>query len=414
MSRISSNENLFGRRYESRMPPIAFLILCLLLASCSSESGETQAIAAYEGGRLYQSPQCAFYIAALDGTFYEMGRQYGYLLQDEINDFYQTAYVDFIMGQRGATYQDLAAFGRAYYSELPLIFRDYVDGMAETNGLGRDETYMVSSGLMGLFPNAGCSSLSAWGPYTVEGTTITGRNLDLPTENLRRFSKYVHVTVMNATELPASVANIGYIGGLFFQTAINSSGIFLELQNGEAADTAHPEGGDFVNHRLLESLFINTNSHDVDQWFNAETTDVGLIMNASFPGHATIYEWSTFRVAARNAYGLISATNDYIDPSWRDYPQINWFDESNEGIGYTVTRRKNLLALGESAKGTITPEKMMEIFDTTIPQGGATFPEGGIVKTIYSVVVKPSDLKIWLKVHEYSDWEQIDLHQYFH
>jgi hypothetical protein len=92
------------------------LILCLIVAGCSSQSGEEPPIGSYEGGMLYQSPLCAFYIAELNGTFYEMGRQYGYLLKDEINDFYQTAYVDFLMGQRGEAYEDLAAFGQAYYS----------------------------------------------------------------------------------------------------------------------------------------------------------------------------------------------------------------------------------------------------------------------------------------------------------
>jgi len=55
----------------------------------------------------------------------------------------------------------------------------------------------------------------------------------------------------------------------------------------------------------------------------------------------------------------------------------------------------------------------MEIFDKTIPAGGATFPDEGLVKTIYSVVAKPSELKIWLKVRGYSGWEEIDLNKYF-
>ena len=135
-------------------------------------------------------------------------------------------------------------------------------------------------------------------------------------------------------------------------------------------------------------------------------------MNGSFPDHATIYEWSTFRVAPRNAMGLISATNDFLHPSWHNYP-IFFFDSTNEGIGYTWTRRINLMKLGEQNKGLITPLKMMEIFDQTIPGGGATFPEGGLVKTIYSVVAQPSELKIWLKVREYSGWEEIDLKNYF-
>jgi len=71
------------------------------------------------------------------------------------------------------------------------------------------------------------------------------------------------------------------------------------------------------------------------------------------------------------------------------------------------------MRLGEQYRGDITPEKMMMIIDQTLPLDGATFPESGLIKTIYSVVVRPSELKIWFKVREYSGWEEIDLKSYF-
>jgi len=48
-----------------------------------------------------------------------------------------------------------------------------------------------------------------------------------------------------------------------------------------------------------------------------------------------------------------------------------------------------------------------------LPSVGATFPEEGVLRTIYSVVVKPDELKMWLNVREYSGWEEIDLKPYF-
>jgi len=220
------------------------------------------------------------------------------------------------------------------------------------------------------------------------------------------------VVVWNPTGYPASVANIDFIGSVFYQTAINNKGIFLELQNGETSDTTSSEGRENTNNILLESLFRNISGTGVDAWFNTTLPEVGLIMNASFPDHATIYEWATYRVVPRQAQGLIAATNDFVDPSWHNYPII-FYDSTNEGIGLTYTRRTNLMNHGELNKGNITPQKMMEIFDITIPDGGATFPEGGLVKTIYSVVAQPSELKIWLKVPGYSEWDEIDLKKYF-
>ncbi len=381
----------------------------MLLISCSSSNND-QAVGSPEGGKLYTSPSGSFYIAELHGTFHQMGRQYGLLLKQQIGEFYKESVTDFLIGERGATYEDLVLAGRDYYDDFSQIFKDYLDGMSETNGLSKDQTYILSAALLNIA--FGCSSLSAWGDYTPDRQVVTGRNLDLPFESLRRFSKYFHVVVWNPTGYPASVASIDFIGGLFYQTAINNKGIFLELQNGENSDTLHPTDRENANNILLESLFRNTSSAEVDKWFNTTLPDCGLIMNGSFPDHATIFEWATFRVAPRNAEGLISATNDFIDPSWHGYP-IVFFDATNEGIGYTYTRRTNLMNLGELNKGQITPQRMMEIFDLTIPDGGATFPEGGLVKTIYSVVAQPSELKIWLKVREYSGWEEIDLKKYF-
>jgi len=384
-----------------------------VLSGCSSDGGSWPEGDDHEGGRLSTSPSGSFYVAELSGTFHQMGRQYGLLLGHQLAEFYQVSVADFLVGEIGVPPDDLAAAGSAYYGELPQIFKDYLDGMAETSGLTVEQTHIMAGSLPALLEGGGCSSISAWGDYTTDGKVLTGRNLDLPTENLRRFSRYMHVVVWNPTGYPASVASVDYIGGVFYQTAINSRGIFLELQNGENADTSLVEGRQNSNNILLESLFLNALDTEVDKWFETHLPECGLIMNGSFPDHATIYEWATFRVAPRNADGLLSASNDFIDPSWTS-PPINFFDESNEGIGYTCTRRNNLLALGEAGKGGIDPPKMMEIMDTTLPDGGATFPEGGLIKTLYSVVAQPSERKIWLKVRGYSGWEEIDLNGYFH
>ena len=395
---------------KTRMLVVLTLVI-LGLVSCKKSSSSDEPVNTFEGGKLFKSPSGSFYIAQLKGTFHQMGRQYGLLLKQPLGDFYKEAIVDFLIGEKGIKYEDLVTSGRKYYNTFPQIFKDYLYGIAETSGLTSDQTYIMSASFLMIY-STGCSSLSAWGDYTSDHSVVAGRNLDLVSANLRLFSKYFHIVVWNPTGYPASVANIDFIGSVFYQTSFNNKGIFLELQNGQASDTTTVMARENTNNILLESLFSNISSDEVDRWFNTTLPQAGLIMNASFPDHATIYEWATYRVVLRQAQGLISASNDFIDPSWHNYPII-FSDSTNQGIGYTYTRRTNLIKLGELNKGNITPQKMMEIFDLTIPQGGATFPEGGPVKTIYSVVVQPSQLKIWLKVREYSAWEEIDLKNYF-
>ncbi|MBC8456590.1 MAG: hypothetical protein H8D67_01170, partial [Deltaproteobacteria bacterium] len=288
---------------------------------------------AFEGGKLSKSPSGSFYIAELHGTFHQMGRQYGLLLKQQLGEFYKEAVTDFLVGEQGLNYEQLVGLGQVYYDKFPQIFKEYIDGMTETNGLSMDQTKIMSSVFLMIY-YTGCSSLSAWGDYTPDHTVVTGRNLDLASENLRRFSKYFHIVVWNPIGSPASVANIDFIGSLFYQTAINNKGIFLELQNGQSADTTSCSGRETVNHILLESLFRNTSGAEVDRWFNTTLTAAGLIMNASFPDHATIYEWATYRVVARPAEGPIAAPNDLVDPSWHNYPII-FYESTNEGEGFT-------------------------------------------------------------------------------
>jgi hypothetical protein len=350
---------------KTRMLVVLTLVI-LGLVSCKKSSSSDEPVNTFEGGKLFKSPSGSFYIAQLKGTFHQMGRQYGLLLKQPLGDFYKEAIVDFLIGEKGIKYEDLVTSGRNYYNAFPQIFKDYLDGIAETSGLTSDQTYIMSASFLMIY-STGCSSLSAWGDYTSDHSVVAGRNLDLVSANLRLFSKYFHIVVWNPTGYPASVANIDFIGSVFYQTSFNNKGIFLELQNGQASDTTTVMARENTNNILLESLFSNISSDEVDRWFNTTLPQAGLIMNASFPDHATIYEWATYRVVLRQAQGLISASNDFIDPSWHNYPII-FSDSTNQGIGYTYTRRTNLIKLGELNKGNITPQKMMEIFDLTIPR----------------------------------------------
>jgi hypothetical protein len=366
---------------------------------------------AFEGGKLYSSPREKFYIAELHGNFRQMGRQYGSLLSEHIQAFYREVIDEDVLKKPEATFADLKKLADEYYASMPQMFKEFVDGVAETNGLNVEKTKIMTA-ILPILVYSGCSSLSAWGDYTGGGPLVVGRNLDLPTKNLRKYSKYLNVIVWNPEGYGHSVAHIDYAGGLFYQTAFNSKGIFLELQNGQGSDKKAFNDRQNTNHILLSSLFSASSMTDMDMFFQTIRPRGGIIMNVSTPEKAVIYEWATFKTVRREGRGLISATNDFTDPSWKKH-KVPYFNKRNEGMGYTVTRRENLLRLGQSLKGRITPQAMMQIFDATIPEGGATFPDNGIVRTIYQVVAVPAEMKMWLKARGYSEWEEIDLNKYF-
>lgn len=56
-------------------------------------------IAEFEGGQLYK--QNAIHIVVLNGTFHEMGRQYGHLLKEQINWHFDELKKDFFVTPAG-------------------------------------------------------------------------------------------------------------------------------------------------------------------------------------------------------------------------------------------------------------------------------------------------------------------------
>lgn len=399
------------------MKKLISIILVMIFSFPSSRSfpidggSEGKEIASFEGGKLFSSPNQKFFIVELHGSFRQMGRQYGSLIKDQIKNFYEEAVTNYFLKEKQFNYDEIKKAAIGYYLALPQMHKEFVDGIGETSGLNRDQTNIMAA-IPVFLAMSGCSSLSAWGEYTGGGPLVVGRNWDLAAPYMTRFLKYLTVVVFNPDGSGNSIANIDFAGSFFYQTAMNNKGIFLELQNGQASDTTRCADRAGANPILFNFLLNGSSLGEIDAMFKSTLPGGGIIMNVSVPTLTYIYEWGTARLARREGKGLISASNDFFDPSWAQY-KIPMFNQANEGIGKTYTRRTNLLARGEENKGKITPDVMMNIFDTTIPNNGATFPDEGLLRTLYQVVAVPAQLKIWLKARGYSDWEEIDLTKYF-
>lgn len=134
--------------------------------------------------------------------------------------------------------------------------------------------------------------------------------------------------------------------------------------------------------------------------------NISSIVNVADKETAYSYECPTYGAKRRSPdrQGLLAATNHFVDPFWGLPPPSN--DEQN---GWTIKRRDNLLALGEKHKGKIDTEKMKEVLDTRIEQGGATHS----TDTIYQIIAVPADLTLWLKAPGNFDWQKVGLDRLF-
>ncbi len=383
------------------------LALCFLVPA--ARASDMKFISEFEGGKLYKSGKLN--VVVMKGNFYQMGRQYGALLKDEFKEFYDMGVKDTGIGTDKAPYDKVLAEMKAGLAEVPFYVREWVRGMGETSGLGADKQ-MIACNLLGpIIMGGGCSGLMAWGEYSKDGSTVIGRNWDLPEGKLGAYQKFLTVAVFNPVGSAQGVADINYIGQIMWQSAMNQSGLFYDLQNGGMSDPYQAKNRLNSNSALMSMMFDSTTLNQVDAFFDAVRAQGGLIINVADAKQGYSYEWGTsdYKRRVDDEKGLMAATNYFIDPSWHVAITV---PEGKHG-GFSLERCSNLLSLAKKNKGKIDAKMMMGFFDATIPQGGPSFHSDSGFKTYYSIVATPKDLKLWLNVRDLQGWTEIDLKPLF-
>lgn len=398
---------------------LAVLVMAGSLAGCTSRKART---AGLEFQRSYQAPadgaaeavEGELYLAGqvkvllLAGTFRQMGREYGNLLLDQLNQMYEEMSADF--GKLpGVSYEGMLEIGRWMYDSSPRDLQDLIAGAAETSGLGLEKQMMMNAVEFYTPATAyasGCSGCAAWGPYTSGQPLVFGRNYDYAP----KFADSMVVTAYDPVGPGLSFACIAYAGIFNTTSALNSEGLFLEVNNGEfsggESEIASREFGCGSTFSFIEQ---RTSLDALDYAFESTSTDMAFIVNAACGDAAASYEWPNFGVKRRgpDADGLMVATNNFVDPSWDGVAGIQPVGKGPR-FGYTLERRANLLALAGKNKGSITPEVMMEMMATPLDQGGPLLGGTRFV-TCYQMVVVPATLQLWVRVPGFQEWTPIDL-----
>jgi hypothetical protein len=372
-------------------------------------------ISDFEGGTLYQTSGSGgsgkFYVVDLHGTFREMGRQYGYLLKDLMNEFYATSVISLepTLASQNKTMSAVDSQGQQWYDRQPQFFKELIDGMTETSGLSSTQQKNLATmpGFLALGV-PGCSSLGVWQDYTQDGSVVVGRNWDI--SGLDGFGKYLCCVVYNPVGYPSSVAQLDYVGNLVVQQAMNNHGLYFDLQDGRMSDPLRFSNRTVPGSTLFQFLLNSTNIDQVDALFRSTSSASGLVINVADAHEDRIYEWATYGVTVRNSTdGIIAATNHFLSPEWTNLPSV---PDGLSGF-FSKDRYAHLLYWGEYCKGQFNATLMMEVFDISILDGGATFPSGYSDTTFYQIVTTPGQLCWWFKAQGYSGWEEIDLKPLF-
>ena len=356
-------------------------------------------VSVFENGQRYKAGP--YDVVVLSGSYREMGRQYGYLMKDELQSVYKI--ITDRTAQQGVTIEKVREQARQATALQPKRLKEINAGIAETSGLTEDDVDVLYYGaVFYLYGPSSCSFLATWGNYTTDGSVVVSRNWDLP-DTVSVFDPYYVLAVYKPTDGSNGVATVGP-AGMRPETLMNSAGLFVADDNGMASggSLSYDNRPDLISEFFRFMLDYSTEKQ-LDAGIQSQRTNLAWIVNAAGPEQAYSYEETVYDVKRRDGAGMIAAANHFVDPTWH----LTGTPDAN-----SVARYNNLVTLAGQSKGSIDAAKMVQIRNVLLQNGGATFLHydfgGDKYSTDHQVVFVPKTRTLWMKVVD-RDWQKVDL-----
>jgi hypothetical protein len=393
-------------------------------------------VAEFEGGQLYK--QNALHIIVLNGTYYEMGRQYGHLLKEQINWHFNELKKDFMITPAGNNPVDQPAplldheelttlFMAGFYNALPYHHKQMIMGAAETSDLALEDMVFMDCMLQAVLYSAGisgCTSAAVWGEASEDGRLYTGRNHDFGHAWRERLGKIGVVRITNPANSDISVAALTRAGQVTSGIdMMNSKGLYIEFNN---ADNIRPDalptrmrGTDNLAFSLLSDY---QSVKELDIVVPSLKSNDALLMMAADPTQARYFEISpnlSVRTEPQFLNGhLTSRANHALHPIWN----MDVESDPMRAIAFSKVRRANMVKYLTEDPSTNNDAKMRSflskevIVDGKISDGAACILEPAVKVedwTSYQSVTIPAELKIFWRIPTHTPWLELDLTKYF-
>jgi hypothetical protein len=397
---------------------IAFIVLSVALPVFAKDhipggnGGLLTELGQFESGTVYKTSEDAYWVLSLYGSWREMGREYGGLVCEELRHFYEEISAD--IAARGMGHEEQLMNAKALASVFSPNLNELMEGIAETSGLTHDEVLILNAGMSllsslalgGAAPSA-CSGLAVWGEYTPDGDLIFGRNWDIERKSLAQYMKYLAVVVFNP-DSENGFANVHPLGNVYLETGMNERGLFIELNNGMASDPNYIEDREDTVSALVTTLSQCDTVDEAAEYLVATPADLSHILQIADGTECVSVERATFgaRVRAADQNGVLAAYNNFVPP----YPE-DWKSKVvDPPSAVDDPRYVNLLNLANSKEffGKLDINGMKRLMGIEIQDGGAVHRG-----TVYQVIALPSQLTLWIRALDYSDWQEIDLRDLF-
>ena len=380
--------------------------------------------AQFEDGKMFETGEEMLYVLQLNGSWYEMGKQYGNLSKPHMQAMYdkivQPEFDKGLISQAEA----FEMFGSRIFSTLSLRRKQYFQGVADGLGWPLEKVIVLDqSGPMAIYLGklhsfSGCSSLATWGDSTQEGHTIIGRNMDW-SELFLDFP--IYTTVYNPTDGANALVNVSWPGWQWMVTGFNDKGVYTDLHDGTSmgGNIVSVEKPSFLN-SVFDFMTESDTTEALSSRFQATRADLASIwMLADKTGQACAYEntiqENRMRISDKGASSF-ATVNTFLNPDW--------------GLGiretqsFSLKRLDNLNARHDDHAGHIDAQTMRGIFDLALYDADGNFKDnGGVTKptnqdvdlTNYQVVADLNALQMWVKLPALDNnggWVHIDVNAF--
>jgi len=401
------------------------LLLLVFFFVCSSAyaadtSNTLELIQEAKGGKMFNTGDDTIQVLQLRGSWFEMGQQYGSLTKKGMQQVWDTVIQPQIDKKLTTQSEAEELFGRRTFDASSHRMKEIIRGVADAVGWSTDKVSLLNQSVMmsvyqaKLHSFAGCSSILAWGKATPHGGMITARNLDWG-ESFLPFPLYL--TVWNPTDGSNALANLNWPGMLFAASAVNEKGVYADLHDGTSmgGNIVYIDRASFVN-AVFDMLVESDHAEAVSNRFNSQRNDLSWIWTVadSSPNGFSV-EAPNFDNRRRNPDGdTMAIVNTYMLEDWGIHKR--------ETLSHSLKRFDNLNARLAESHGKIDANKAMDIFDNHLFNDDGTFKKnGGATKpkkfdadiTVHQIVTDLSELKVWLKIPQKTEWREVNLKEMF-
>lgn len=350
-------------------------------------------------GKKYQHDH--FTVLQLEGSWYQMGKQYGSLMKDELRQVLE--YAD----RQGTAETDSYLFPYGLPCGLRRLDQLF-QGMADGSGLTLAQLVRINSvelayldaslSEVGESVKGQCSCLGIFGKKTTEGQVFCARNYDW----LASFAHLEPVlTCFKPNDGSQALEIVNYPGCLYLTTAMNESGLFLVLNSGAYASAETSSDG-YHNVWLLWELMQQC--RDVDSAVHMLESLKGqgyYVINLADEKKFSIVEWalnSATTITPSDEQAFEVSANHFIQPGWQNLPGA-----AEGGEESSLARREALRRLAsEIPDGTCGLPEIQRIFDVPASQGGAKCS-----CTLFQVIAAPAQGLLQIRGHNSETWQTV-------